>query len=784
MDVFDLYAKLSLNSEEYDKGLGDAKGKASEFAGAVGNVIGGATAAVGAAVGAAAAGVVSLVKQSVESFAEYEQLVGGVETLFKDSADTVQNYANEAYKTAGLSANEYMATVTSFSASLLQSLGGDTQAAAELADQAIIDMSDNANKMGTDMASIQNAYQGFAKQNYTMLDNLKLGYGGTKEEMDRLIADAEKLDSSFSVVRDGNGKLSYSFADIVKAIHIVQDEMGITGTTAAEAEKTISGSWNMVKASWQNLVTSLSGGGKDLSESIGALVESAKTFAGNLIPVVKEALSGVAQLIRDLAPVIAAELPGLISEVVPILLDAAVTIVESLTQALPELIDSLMQSLSDILPQIADTVVGLLDGLVGTLIPALLQVAGQLILELGAAILENLPELMNTAVAVIMGFIDFMIEALPMLITIATQIILSLATFIAENAEMIISGVIALILAIVQALLDNMPTLIEAGLIIIKGLVDGLLSNLPEISDAVVLIIVTLVKTIIENLPLILKAAIEIGLKIVAGVVAAIPNLIISVGKMLGIVQDTKDQIDDHSTKMEKSVNTSTTGISSDIDDMLDNLNKKTSSAKSTMKSTSSYVSSAKDDMNKKADDLKKTAVEVQKSTIQSYETISGVVSISRASLATTYAKMEEDIQGLIIKFEELGAVNAEPKVDASGVEKGCEAIVTAVDKAIAALKKLNDSSAGGGGGFGGGHASGGWMEAGTTYLVGELGPELVTPSRSGYVHTASETASMLGGSPVININIGGDVYDDEFSMKRKLRNAVQDVLEEQMAYG
>lgn len=784
MDVFDLYAKLSLNSEEYDKGLGDAKGKASEFAGAVGNVIGGATAAVGAAVGAAAAGVVSLVKQSVESFAEYEQLVGGVETLFKDSADTVQNYANEAYKTAGLSANEYMATVTSFSASLLQSLGGDTQAAADLADQAIIDMADNANKMGTDMSSIQNAYQGFAKQNYTMLDNLKLGYGGTKEEMDRLIADAEKLDSSFSVVRDGNGKLSYSFADIVKAIHIVQDEMGITGTTAAEAEKTISGSWNMVKASWQNLVTSMSGGGKDLSESIGALVESAKTFAGNLIPVVKEALTGVAELIRELAPIIAAELPGLIAEVVPMLLEAAMSIVESLTQALPELIDSIMQTVSDILPQIAETVVSLLNVLVGTIIPSLLEVAGQLILALGAAILENLPLLMETAVSVIMGFIDFMIEALPLLITIATQIIMSLATYIAENAEMIITGVIALIMAIIQSLLSNMPTLIQAGLIIIKGLVDGLLSNLPEISDAVVILIVTMVTTIIENLPMILKAAIEIGLKIVAGVVAAIPNLIISVGKMLGIVQDTKDQIDDHSTKMQDSVNTSTTGINSDLDSMINNLNSKTGNMKSTLKSTSSYVSTAKDDMNKKADDLQNTAVEVQRATIIAYENIEGIVAHSRASLQSSYEDMEEDIQGLIVKFEELANVDCMPKVDPSNVVEGCDAIVEACDRAIAALKKLSGASSGGGGGFGGGHASGGWMEAGTTYLVGELGPELVTPSRSGYVHTASETASMLGGSPVININIGGDVYDDEFSMKRKLRNAVQDVLEEQMAYG
>ena len=213
-------------------------------------------------------------KSALNSFADYEQLVGGVDTLFKESSSKVQNYANNAYKTAGLSANEYMETVTSFSASLLQSLNGDTAKSAEIADMAIIDMSDNANKMGTSMESIQNAYQGFAKQNYTMLDNLKLGYGGTKEEMERLIADANR-------VKEANGEMAdlsiESFADVTEAIHLIQTEMGITGTTAEEASSTIQGSVSSMKSAWHNLLTGIASDNADLDKLLGDFISSVST---------------------------------------------------------------------------------------------------------------------------------------------------------------------------------------------------------------------------------------------------------------------------------------------------------------------------------------------------------------------------------------------------------------------------------------------------------------------------------------------------------------------------
>lgn len=277
IDGIDKEAKeTSGNTDKHFSKMGEAAKKA------------GAVMAKGLAVGlaAAATGVVALTKAAIEGYAEYEQLIGGVETLFKDSAGVVEGYANNAYKSAGMSANAYMETITGFSASLLQSLGGDTAKAAEYGNQAVIDMSDNANKMGTSMESIQNAYQGFAKQNYTMLDNLKLGYGGTKEEMQRLLDDAEKISGIKYDISN--------FGDITQAIHTIQTELGITGTTAKEAASTISGSTAMMKASWDNLVVGIADDNADFDTLISNFVESASTAMGNLIPRIEIALNGVA----------------------------------------------------------------------------------------------------------------------------------------------------------------------------------------------------------------------------------------------------------------------------------------------------------------------------------------------------------------------------------------------------------------------------------------------------------------------------------------------------------
>jgi hypothetical protein len=294
--AFTLEALLTLDTKQFDKGVSETKGKVNNLGGLLKSGLGAAAKAGAAAVTAASGAIVALTKQSVNAYKNYEQLVGGVETLFGTGGRSLAQYAKDmnlpieqavaghkalqaaqrevmsnaanAYKTAGMSANEYMETVTSFSASLIQSLDGDTVKAAKYADMAITDMSDNANKMGTDISSIQNAYQGFAKQNFTMLDNLKLGYGGTKTEMARLITDAEKLNKSFKAQRDKKGDLTMSYADIVDALHIVQDNMGITGTTAKEASSTIEGIINSAKAAYQNWITGLADDNADIDEPV------------------------------------------------------------------------------------------------------------------------------------------------------------------------------------------------------------------------------------------------------------------------------------------------------------------------------------------------------------------------------------------------------------------------------------------------------------------------------------------------------------------------------------
>ena len=325
---------------------------------------------------AAATAVTALVSKSVGAFADYEQLTGGVETLFGAGGRSVEEYAqsvgksvsdiqgkydslmsaqnavlenaNKAYMTAGMSANEYMDTVTGFSASLISSLGGDTSKAADYANSALVDMSDNANKMGTDMESIKNAYQGFAKQNYTMLDNLKLGYGGTQAEMKRLLGDAQKL--------TGQKYDISSFADITQAIHAIQTQMDITGTTAKEVSTTISGSWGSLKAAFENTLVGLTTGGEMFDQSLDALVDSAKTFGQNVIPAITGALSGVGSLIESLAPVIVAELPSMVSDILPHLVSATKSLVTGLISQLPALGKAVLDAIPSIFDGMTDVI--------------------------------------------------------------------------------------------------------------------------------------------------------------------------------------------------------------------------------------------------------------------------------------------------------------------------------------------------------------------------------------------------------------------------------------------
>ena len=434
----------------------------------LGGVLKGVGAAMGAVAVAAGAAAVKLGKEVIDAYADYEQLVGGVDTLFADSSQTVQNYAANAFKTAGMTANEYMETVTGFSASLIQSLGGDTTKAAEIADMAITDMADNANKMGTDIASIQNAYQGFAKQNYTMLDNLKLGYGGTKSEMERLLADAEKISG-----------IKYdlsSFSDLTEAIHVIQTEMGITGTTALEATETISGSISGMQSAIGNLMAGLGNADADIELLIGNVVESFQHVVKNIVPVI-----------------------------------------ENIVKALPPALDGILKAIGDLLPTLLSTVVDLFTQVLETL-------------------LTLLPELIPAAVEAVMTIVGALIDNLPLLIDAAVQLITALVMGLGSALPELIPAAVEAIITIVNGLLDSMDQILAAAFAIIQGLAEGLLNALPQLIDALPEIIMTIINFITNNLPLIIEMGIKLTVQLAAGLIKAIPQLVAKLPEIVAAI--------------------------------------------------------------------------------------------------------------------------------------------------------------------------------------------------------------------------------------------------------
>lgn len=422
--------------------------------------------ALGSAIKQVGSAVLDVGKQALESFANNEQLIGGVETLFKDSAGTVENYANNAYKTAGLSANEYMETVTSFSASLLQSLNGDTAKSAQVADMAITDMSDNANKMGTDMTMIQNAYQGFAKQNYTMLDNLKLGYGGTKEEMQRLLSDAQKITGIKYDISNLN--------DVYQAIHVIQGELGITGTTAKEASTTIQGSIASMKSAWQNMLTGIATGN---SENIGNLVnnltDSVITAGQNIIPRVQEIINGVVAM-------------------------------------LPQIIEKINENL-----------------------PMLLESGGQIFQTLLNGINSVIPNIGYTAFYIINQFLTGIISNLPLILEMGINLLTELITGLSQTLPDLIPVAINSIITIVETLLDNIDMIIDAGIQLILSLAEGLMNALPGLIDKIPVIIDKLINAITNNLPKILEMGITLIIKLAEGLIKAIPQLISKIPEII-----------------------------------------------------------------------------------------------------------------------------------------------------------------------------------------------------------------------------------------------------------
>ena len=472
-----------------------------------------ASSAIGAAVNGLknlGSAVLNVGKQAIEAYSQNEQLVGGVQTLFKDSAGIVQDYANNAYKAAGMSANEYMDTVTSFTASLIQSLGGDTKAAAELGNTAVQDMSDNANKMGTDIGSIQQTYQSLARGNYAMLDNLKLGYGGTKAEMERLMADAEKLTGEHYTIGD--------FGDTVKAIHAVQTQMGITGTTAKEASTTIEGSMNAMKASWQNLLAGMSDSGANMNGLINNLVDSVNTFASNIMPRIAPLINGMVttavQLLPQAVNMITNQLLPLITAQIPSIVSGLSQVVQAIVAALPQI----MSALTAALPQIVEALL--------TLLPQLIDAGMQMLTSLIQGITEALPTLIAMLPTIIQQAASVVLANLPLIIQAGVQLLLALVNGIVEALPQLIQMLPGIVMQITDVLLNNLPLLVTAGIQILIALIQGITQAIPQLVAMLPQIVVKIVGTLSAHLPEILSTGLQMMVQLAAGIVRGIGNAV------------------------------------------------------------------------------------------------------------------------------------------------------------------------------------------------------------------------------------------------------------------
>lgn len=558
MNLLDLMIKVGLK----DEASGKAEGVASKVVGTLGKAGATAAKAVGVGVAAVGAGVAAVTGMSMSAYAAYEQNVGGIQKVFGNMGKSLEDYAamtgqtveqcsgkweqleqaqttvlanaDAAYKTAGISANQYMEQVTGFSASLVSSLGGDTVKAAKYANTAMVDMSDNANTFGTAMEDLQNAYQGFAKQNYTMLDNLKLGYGGTKEEMQRLIKDAHAVNSAVD-------ESSLSFDNVVLAIHTMQEQMQIAGTTSREAATTIEGSCNMAKAAWENWVTELGKDDADMGKLTEELLQSVETAASNVVPrvatIVGTALS---------------QLPSLVTSVGPVLGQAFVDIftqaLDSAAEAVPGPMGDILSAVSDGVDEIGERFKGLgeilavgdnpleslhlamvygltlLEGDLSTLqenitssLPGIAEgfadVGGEVVPRLAEGIEMGLSFLSETAASLMTSLGGYLSENLPSITESGLQILTGLSESIAENADVLAEGAANLIVGLAQGIADSLPTLIEQAPVIVQNLASAINDNAPMLLGAGIQAIVTLalgivqaIPTLIANIPAIFSA--------------------------------------------------------------------------------------------------------------------------------------------------------------------------------------------------------------------------------------------------------------------------------------
>lgn len=509
VDVFEMFAKLSMDSSDFDKGLEKVSNTAKSVA-----------KGISVAVGAGATAIGLLTKKAVDSYSDYEQNAGGIKKLYGDAYDSVMKNAVNAYKTSGMSANKYMETATQFSASLISSLKGNSEEASKQTEVAMRAISDNWNTFGGDLESITDAYKGFSKQNYTMLDNLKLGYGGTKEEMERLIDDANEYAKTIGKASDMSID---SFSDIVTAIELVQEKQGVAGTTAKEAQTTIQGSLNMTKMAWENLLvafgnTEVEGYLDNVGEAVDTFVSSATVAFNNVLPVVEKAFQGIVLAIGAVIPIINKELPTMISTLLPSLLTSAAALVSGIVSALPALLSSIVETI----PTIISTLMTQVDwsGIYTSMSEALSSVV-TVFQELGTKVFEW-----------------FTGDGLAQLIQCGTQWIVSLSQGLIEGIPNLLEQALPMILQFAESLRENFGLIVDAGIQVLQNLVQGIANGLPTMIQYIPTIISEFCGLINDNLPKILEAGFNMLVILAQGIVNAIPTLLTHIPEIFSAIID------------------------------------------------------------------------------------------------------------------------------------------------------------------------------------------------------------------------------------------------------
>lgn len=606
MDVFDLFGRVTLKSNVEDQ-LSRDENNMNSFGAKMGSLLGTAAKVGAAAVGAAATAIGAISSQAVAGFARNEQLVGGIETLFGAQGMSLEQYAqsvgksteavtekynmlmeaqtealknaDQAYITAGMSANNYMETISGFAASLKQSTENEKEAV-DVANMAVTDMADNSAKMGTSMQSIQNAYQGFAKQNYMMLDNLKLGYGGTKTEMERLLKDATAL----SGVEYDISNLS----DVYNAIHVIQENLGITGTTAKEAMFTIEGSANATKAAWENVLVAIAKG-EGLEDSLNGLTTAlfgGKNGGGllnNIIPRIKTTMEGVGNFIVKAVPLLTAKIPDMVNAIFPELLKSALTLVGMLAAELPGVLSILASTTLDVvhsvLSQVSGAILGydmfddlssFMDGIMDILserIPSFVSTGVDWLIGLfqgfgdGGVLSENislifesiliglsegLPQILEKGIELVTFFVNGILESYPSIIVTIGDILNQLISFIMENMPMFMEQGIAMIASLADGLLNNAPTIISTMVDVILSLIENILNHLPEFLQKGQEIISKLIEGIVEKTPEILTTILDLIVEIIGKIAEKLPEFLTKGGEIIGqLIKGIVDMIPD-----------------------------------------------------------------------------------------------------------------------------------------------------------------------------------------------------------------------------------------------